>query len=71
MLSARELAPEKNPGGLAGSTSASPSPTASALAMVPVNEVDPEGQPDLLIKRPAAGLDRRRADDHPAADLLR
>ena len=39
--------------------------------MVPVNEVTNEGQPQLFIGNLPPRLERRRAADHPAADLLR
>ena len=41
------------------------------VAMVPVNEVTNEGQPELFIRNLPPVSVRRRPDDHRAADLLR
>ena len=71
MLSGRELAIERNPQATSWVNQRSSTRTASALAMVPVNEVTQEGQPQLWIKDLPPALEQRRPRDHPAADLLR
>ena len=70
MLSARELAQERT--GAASWVNERLTYTHGiGAAMVPVNEVDAGRPAAALDPRPAAGLDVRCPDDHPAADLLR
>ena len=71
MLAGRELAPEKNPLANSWVNQRITFTHGIGVAMVPVNAATPEGQPDLFIQRPAAGLEQRGARDQPAPDLLR
>ena len=71
MLSVRELALDQNPGAAGWVNERIIYTHGIGVAMVPVNEVANEGQPRLFIRDLPPIVDRRRAGDHGAADLLR
>ena len=71
MLSGRELAIEKNPQATGWVNQRVIYTHGIGMAMVPVNEVTPEGQPPPLDQGPAAGLGAGGARDHRAPHLLR
>ena len=71
MLSARELAPERNPQAGSWVNQRIVFTHGFGIAMVPVNEVDSQGLPEVLHPRHAAPVGARGAAGHRAADLLR
>ena len=71
MLSGRELAIEKNPSATSWVNERVIYTHGIGVAMVPVNEVTKEGQPQLWIRDLPPVSSSGAPDDHPAPDLLR
>ena len=71
MLSGRELAIERNAQASSWVNQRVIYTHGIGLAMVPVNEVTQEGQPELWVRDLPPVVDAWRPRDRPAADLLR